>query len=682
MALKYSVVKDVRDSHPVGQESTLRELAERIRGSLKVGEKYGEGICAGTFRAGTRGRKKENVERMHSLILDIDHGLPGDRIDDFLGIWPWQGIAYTSYSHTPEEPRFRVILPFAYPIDGDAYATVWKWANERSGEVIDQKCKNTDRLYFLPRVPSADALENAWVREINGDAELLDPLEQVLRWMILKGEGRNNSFHWLACRLQELEWRESDIIAKVTPLQREFRDAGNKEPYTEKELQDSVASARSAAGKKKTKGKRRPNDMARQVMGEHKLTRDPNGLMFEWDGICWKPLTRGVLTSYSLSADTHGQTTRARRDETSSYVMATVQRTEEIPWGNLDEHEVPVSDGVLNVETKDLRPHKPEDWVESVVPHTWSPDDECELWLDSLETWFGGCEDKEKRIAALQEFFGYSLVKHARYKCALVLYGEKSDTGKSVVAGVMSDLVGRENTCNISVEVMHDPRQIAPIRGKALNVISELTAQAMISDAGFKRLVSSGEDVMIDEKFERPVLYQPHCVHVITTNILPRCTDETRATYRRLLLLHFGNQVPLREQDPDLGWKLKHEMPGILAWSVEGARRLVTNNGRFTAVPSSIERIEEYRKDQNPIFAFLDERCYEDEEREMEFRPAHKAFCDWYNKPIAASVFGRWLKSAEIEVERRREGRQQLRYIQGYALVDGLTETYGSAWNG
>jgi len=62
-------------------------------------------------------------------------------------------------------------------------------------------------------------------------------------------------------------------------------------------------------------------------------------------------------------------------------------------------------------------------------------------------------DDGELKIAALQEYFGYCLMPHARYKKALLCVGE-SDCGKSTIPYLLRQLLGSENIAAVSVEHM------------------------------------------------------------------------------------------------------------------------------------------------------------------------------------------------------------------------------------
>jgi putative DNA primase/helicase len=97
-------------------------------------------------------------------------------------------------------------------------------------------------------------------------------------------------------------------------------------------------------------------------------------------------------------------------------------------------------------------------------------------------------------------------------------------------------------------------------------------ADALIEDGGFQKLVSTGDAVQLDQKFRVAERYVPFATHIIVGNVIPRVNDMTEATHNRLLLISFNWSIPPAKRDVDLLDKLRAEMPGILAWAIEGAK--------------------------------------------------------------------------------------------------------------
>jgi P4 family phage/plasmid primase-like protien len=405
------------------------------------------------------------------------------------------------------------------------------------------------------------------------------------------------------------------------------------------------------------------NDLARLIMRDHDILLEASGQVREYNGRYWERIPNSKLRSYALALDSHQYTTDARRSEAVKYVLDATNQTE-IPWRALGPAEIACQNGVVDVQTCKVRPHRREDYLETVVPHNYDPSQRCPGWLAAMERWFRGDADADSKIAALQEFFGYVLLPHALYKKALFVQGE-SNTGKSQIPLIIGELVGFQNRCTLSTEQMADERKRAPIVGKMVNLLTELPADAMIQDGGFKQLVSTGDPISVDPKWVHPFDYTPFCKHVICCNTLPAISDLSRATFNRLLLIQFNHVLAELEQDKNILDKLKAELPGILAWAVEGADRLIRNNGEFTKIEESTAAVEEYRKRQNSVHGFIEEYCVKDEDGKLSMEEFRNKFRPFYGKPIGDAAITRMLKSAGYVVKPGWVGTKSTRCVVG-----------------
>lgn len=398
------------------------------------------------------------------------------------------------------------------------------------------------------------------------------------------------------------------------------------------------------------------NDLARLIMRDHDILLESSGQVREYNGRCWDVIPSSKLRSYALQLDSHQYTTKDRRSEAVNYVLDATNQTD-IPWRSVGPTEIACSNGVVDVHVCAVRSHRREDYLETVIPHDYDPRARCPTWLATMERWFRDDKDADAKIDALQEFFGYVLLPHALYKRALFLQGE-SDTGKSQVPLILGALVGSRNRCTLSTDQMAHEQKRAPIVGKMVNLLTELPSDAMIADGGFKQLVSTGDPISIDPKFLQPFDYTPFCKHVICCNNLPTINDLSRATFNRLLLIQFKHVLPKGEQDKGILEKLKAEIQGILAWSVEGADRLVRNNGEFTVIDESTARVAQYRLEQNPVNGFIEECCGKSEELKSNGKPEYvipmkdfrEKFRPFLGKPHSDKAITQMLKSAGYQV--------------------------------
>lgn len=93
-------------------------------------------------------RHADNFVSCDFLVYDIDEGLTIDEADALLLKSGYCYLILPSPSHSPENHRFRVILPLAYSIfDFDTYDSTWLEGAKILG-VVDEQCKDKARYYF------------------------------------------------------------------------------------------------------------------------------------------------------------------------------------------------------------------------------------------------------------------------------------------------------------------------------------------------------------------------------------------------------------------------------------------------------------------------------------------------------------------------------------------------------
>ena len=114
------------------------------------------------------------VETLSCLVLDYDSGTT---IEAALQAWRWRpGMLHTSWSHTEDHHKFRVIMPLHEPVSPKDWPAVFAWAdrwtrgctNELDADTpesyhlaqwqstIDPACKDPGRLYYVPSIRADD----------------------------------------------------------------------------------------------------------------------------------------------------------------------------------------------------------------------------------------------------------------------------------------------------------------------------------------------------------------------------------------------------------------------------------------------------------------------------------------------------------------------------------------------
>ncbi|MEJ9220675.1 virulence-associated E family protein [Paenibacillus glucanolyticus] len=115
------------------------------RGKVKDGPAF----VGGLVRTGRR--KKENVDSRSLITLDVDRG-----DDDFLFsvelvLGGTAYVIYSTHSHRPEKPKYRLIIPGDRNMSPDEYAAVSRKLSEHIGmEYFDKTTFDVHRLMYLP----------------------------------------------------------------------------------------------------------------------------------------------------------------------------------------------------------------------------------------------------------------------------------------------------------------------------------------------------------------------------------------------------------------------------------------------------------------------------------------------------------------------------------------------------
>ena len=155
------ISRTIRTAETVEQ---YRKLSKARQDSIKdVG-----GFVMGKLKGGRR--KKDCVVFRSALTLDMDHAeadIP-ERMEMF---FDFRCLIYSTHKHTPEGPRFRLVVPLSRNVSPDEYAAVARKVAEDIGmELFDDTTYEPSRLMYWPST-SADG--EFVFRDVAG--EILDP---------------------------------------------------------------------------------------------------------------------------------------------------------------------------------------------------------------------------------------------------------------------------------------------------------------------------------------------------------------------------------------------------------------------------------------------------------------------------------------------------------------------------
>lgn len=277
------------------------------------------------------------------------------------------------------------------------------------------------------------------------------------------------------------------------------------------------------------------------------------------------------------------------------------------------------------------------------------------------------------QIPLIQEMLGYFLVPITRAQKCFVIVGE-GGAGKSQLLLVLNQvLLGSENVSNVSWQALNERFKTAELFGKLANIFADLPTKNIDDNGIFKALV--GEDYLtVEKKNKNPFSFQSKARLLFSCNTIPRnLGDKSEGFYRRLILIRFDHAVPEDIKDPNLLEKLRNEADGIFLFALEGLRRLISNNYKFSVTERNNRELDQYREESDNVLSFVGECCELGEGFDYgstELYNAYKGFCDDSGvKPYSQKNFVKQLMANFHGLERGVDKLGKRRIITGLRYI-------------
>jgi len=284
-----------------------------------------------------------------------------------------------------------------------------------------------------------------------------------------------------------------------------------------------------------------------------------------------------------------------------------------------------MGNGLYDLEKYELVPHTPDIFTTNLLPYDYDPGATCPRWIQFLEEIF--LEDKEK-INFIQEAVGYSFLKEIPKPAMFFLVGGGSN-GKSVFINTITNLIGEDNACSISLSSLANEYYILSLHGKMINVCGETPRNRQINTDLVKAAVA-GDWVTGRTPYKNPVKFKPFAKHFLAMNEIPVIEDMSHGMQRRIYVLEFSRTFAENEMDVNLTEKLVDELPGIFNWSMVGYNRLKENNFIFSTGTSMVNAKHDYQRLSNNIYEFIEEHLVPSPDARVPLKDAfsfYQKFC-------------------------------------------------------
>ncbi|MBQ2724857.1 MAG: primase C-terminal domain-containing protein, partial [Clostridia bacterium] len=302
-----------------------------------------------------------------------------------------------------------------------------------------------------------------------------------------------------------------------------------------------------------------------------------------------------------------------REFDTQEFLLNTPDATYDLQLGMDGAHEHTASDLITKMTT--------------VSPSA----DNMELWLTAVNNFF--CGDREL-IDYVQQTVGLAAIGKVYQEALIIAYGEGSN-GKSTfwnaIAKVLGSYSGTMSADALTVGCKRNVKpEMAELKGKRLVIAAELEEGMRLNTSIVKQLCSTDE-ISAEKKYKDPFKYVPTHTLVLYTNHLPRVGANDDGTWRRLIVIPFNAKIRSKSDIKNYAEYLVDNAGGaILAWIIEGAKKVIMNNFK-PPVPAVVsEAIRQYRENNDWLSIFIEDSCEVDKtytQKSGEFYQEYRAYC-------------------------------------------------------
>ena len=332
-----------------------------------------------------------------------------------------------------------------------------------------------------------------------------------------------------------------------------------------------------------------------------------------------------------------------------------------------------VANGLLNVDTLELKPHDPQYPSITQVPVEFHSTAQC----PAIDKFFSEVFPPDC-IGLAYELTGYCLRRDLEPRTASLLLGP-THAGKSTFLSLLTSAVGLLNVVNIELQDFAEDRfATAQLFGKMLNTFADIPSRPLKSSSTFKAL-TGGDRISAQEKYGRRYDFKPTTKLIFSANQPPGTRDYSDAYYVRWCVVPFNNQFLGTAEDTDLLAKLttKKELEGLLVAALRAAQTIPAT-GRLSE-PGSVQRAKTMFREATDIVAtFVHDVCEIDPDKQVGrdrlWQAYYKPWCENNNfRSLSQRTFNERLEEVVPGIHRvtpRDASGKQVKSWSGIGLSD------------
>jgi putative DNA primase/helicase len=302
--------------------------------------------------------------------------------------------------------------------------------------------------------------------------------------------------------------------------------------------------------------------------------------------------------------------------------------------------------GIIDLRRGQLLPHNPKRLFTKLCPVVYDPGATCPQWLAFLDRTFNS---RQQLIAFIRRLLGYWLTGDVSEQILAIFFGVGAN-GKTTLLTTFMEMFGADFAMKAPQDLLMakkgaHPTERADLFGKRFVACIETDKNRRLAEALTKELVG-GDRIRARRICQDSFEFAPTHKIVLAANHKPVIRGTDHAMWRRIRLVPFDVVIPPAEQDKHLLTKLRAELPGILAWCVQGCLQWQRDG---LGEPQEVaEATGDYELEEDTLLRFLTECCETGPDLRVKASDLLRAFNDWTGEKVSQREFGNALTEKGI----------------------------------
>jgi|GEM_PF-215077 len=341
---------------------------------------------------------------------------------------------------------------------------------------------------------------------------------------------------------------------------------------------------------------------------------------------------------------------------------------------NADENIINFENGILELDTGELKPHSPSYLSTIRIPCDYN-ENALRPKTGYFEKYMNDLTNSDEEIKHLiLQFMGVSIsnVYGHRMKKALIMVG-KGDTGKSKIKVFLNSLIGAENCSSVDLKQIEMQFGRIQLLNKRLVGSNDMSFMTIAELETFKK--ATGDDpIHAEYKGENGIDFIFNGVLWFCCNNLPKFGgDKGDWVYNRIVVIECKNVIAEDKQDKKLVEHLLEEREYIVSLAIKELKRVIANNYKYD-IPKSCELLNDnYKVENNSFLRFMKDCVIERPNNKVNDNCTVKRFFDVYCEWAKDNNSGYHESKNDINTILENLGRAEKIKTNGYWYYKDIT---------